>query len=60
MNELLTIREVAKMLKLSTFTIREYAKKGIIPARKVGQQWRFQKDDVVEWFNSQGKGDKDK
>jgi excisionase family DNA binding protein len=42
--------EAAEFLGFSTFTIREYAKKGIIPAKKVGKEWRFYKPELVTWL----------
>lgn len=58
MDELLTVEEVAKMLKMSSFTIREYARRGKLPALKFGQQWRFKKSEVMNWLDSQGGRDK--
>jgi excisionase family DNA binding protein len=40
-DELLTVEEVAKRLKLSTATVRRLLTRGDIPARKMGvRQWR--------------------
>ena len=47
--EILTTDDAAKFLSLTPYTVREYAKKGIIPARKVGKSWRFYKPDLVAW-----------
>lgn len=48
--EVLNSEEAAEFLGLTAFTIREYAKKGIIPAKKIGKQWRFYKPDLVAWL----------
>jgi excisionase family DNA binding protein len=48
--EVLNTVEAAAFLGVSAFTIREYAKKGMIPARKVGKRWFFYKPDLVAWI----------
>ncbi len=48
--KLLTPREVALMLNISEYTVRDYARRGIIPARKIGKMWRFAETDVAEWL----------
>jgi PTS system nitrogen regulatory IIA component len=47
--EILTTDETAEFLSLTPYTVREYAKKGLIPARKMGKSWRFYKPDLVAW-----------
>lgn len=37
----LTVAEMAVYLRRSEYTIREYAKHDIIPARKLGGKWEF-------------------
>ena len=37
----LTPSPAAAILKVSEATVREYARKGIIRARKIGRHWRF-------------------
>ena len=58
MNKLLTTHQVAEMLQLDTTTVRKYIREGIIPATKVGHQWRVNCDDLREMFDTKGK-DKD-
>ncbi len=50
--EVLNTEEVAEFLGLKPFTIREYAKRGTIPAKKVGKEWRFVKADLLAWLRS--------
>ena len=50
--EILTAKEAAKMLKISEYTLRKYAKKGKIPAHKIGNQWRFSKEELLDWFHA--------
>ena len=50
MDEIMTIEEVAKYLKLKPQTIYTWAQNGKIPAAKIGKEWRFRKDIVDVWF----------
>lgn len=50
-DQIMTIEEVAKYLKLKPQTIYTWAQKGKIPAAKIGKEWRFRKDLVDLWFN---------
>ncbi len=50
MDALMTIEEVASYLRLSKDTVYRMAQAGKIPASKVGQQWRFRREDVDEWL----------
>jgi excisionase family DNA binding protein len=40
-DRLLTLREAAEVLRLSTRTVREYLKRGDISGKIIGKQWRF-------------------
>jgi len=54
--ETFTVEELAKYLKLHTFTVRRLAREGKIPSFKAGGQWRFRKDEIDTW--SRGKRQK--
>ena len=45
-DEILTLKEVAKYLKLAEKTAYRLAAEGKLPGFKVGGSWRFRKDDV--------------
>ena len=49
-NPVLTTEEAAAFLKLTSFTVRAYARRKILPARKAGKGWRFYKPDLVAWL----------
>ena len=51
MDEIMTIEEVAKYLKLKPQTIYTWAQNGMIPAAKLGKEWRFKKTVIDRWFN---------
>jgi len=48
--DILNTEEAAELLGCSTYTIREHAKKGHIPGRKLGKEWRFYKPDLLAWL----------
>lgn len=50
MYELMVLEEVANYLRLSKDTIYRMANAGRLPASKVGNQWRFRKEDVDAWL----------
>ncbi|MDR2073717.1 MAG: PTS sugar transporter subunit IIA [Spirochaetaceae bacterium] len=50
--EILTIEEVAKYLRVSERTVYDWAQKGEIPCGKIGTVWRFQKAEIERWVNS--------
>ena len=47
-NEVLTVQEVADYLRIDIRTVYRLAKRGDIPCRKIGRQWRFNRDDIRE------------
>jgi nitrogen PTS system EIIA component len=51
-NPVLTTEEAAEFLKLTPFTVRDYARRGILPSRKVGKAWRFYKPDLLAWLRN--------
>ena len=53
MDSLLTIKEVARYMQVSRFTVYRLAKQRSIPASKIGRQWRFQKEEIEQWMREQ-------
>lgn len=49
--EILTIEEVAKYLRVSERTVYDWAQKGDIPSGKIGTVWRFKKNEIEKWVN---------
>lgn len=49
-DEILTLPEVATLLKVAQKTVYSMAQKGQIPAFKVGGQWRFKRIDIDQWI----------
>ncbi len=52
-DEILTLPEVALLLKVAEKTVYTMAQKGEIPAFKVRGQWRFKRDDIDAWIERQ-------
>jgi excisionase family DNA binding protein len=52
-DEVLTIKEVATLLKLAEKTVYSMAQHGEIPAFKVRGQWRIRKIDYDKWMEDQ-------
>ena len=50
MDSLITLEEVAAYLRLSKDTVYRMAQAGKIPASKVGNQWRFRREEVDAWL----------
>ena len=45
---LLTVDEVAKILRLKPETIRSMARRGDLPAIKLGRVWRFRRSSITQ------------
>jgi PTS system nitrogen regulatory IIA component len=50
-DDILTIEEVAKYLRVSERTVYDWAQKGEIPSGKFGTAWRFKKSEIEKWVN---------
>lgn len=48
--EVLNSEEAADLLGIKPFTIRTYARRGVIPGKKLGNEWRFVKNDLMAWL----------
>ena len=51
MEEIMTLEEVAKYLKVKPQTIYTWAQEGKIPAAKLGKEWRFRRSVIDRWLN---------
>ena len=49
-DRLLTLREAAEVLRLSTRTLREYVSRGEVEGRIIGGRWRFRRADLDAFF----------
>ena len=52
-DEILTLPEVATLLKVAEKTVYTMAQKAQLPAFKVRGQWRFRRVDLDAWIDTQ-------
>lgn len=55
-DEVLTIKEVAALLKLAEKTVYAMAAAGEIPAFKIRGQWRIKRAELGQWLDAQPRG----
>ena len=48
----LTIDELVTYLKMGRTKFYTMAQKGFIPGKKIGNQWRFDREEIDEWIKS--------
>lgn len=51
LGKLYTVEEIAEMTSVTSRTIRNYIKKGLLKGRKVGGVWRFTRKDIEDLFD---------
>ncbi|RKZ32147.1 hypothetical protein DRQ33_06400 [bacterium] len=51
-DEIMTVVEVARYLKIKPQTIYKWAQDGKIPAAKFGREWRFRKSLLDAWIDN--------
>ena len=51
--QIMTLREVAQYLGLHAMTVYKLTREGRVPAAKIGGQWRFKRDVLDQWLESQ-------
>ncbi len=49
-DQVLTLAEAAKLVRVGRKTLGEMAREGRVPARKVGREWRFLRSALEEWL----------
>jgi excisionase family DNA binding protein len=52
--QVLTLMEVAALLRVPKSTVYKLAQDGRVPAFKVGKHWRFLLRDIEVWLRSHG------
>jgi len=51
MNDILTVKEVATLLKTTCQQVRKMIQNGELPAVKVGREWRISSSCLLEFFD---------
>jgi excisionase family DNA binding protein len=57
-DEVLTLQEVAALLKIAERTAYMMVQRGDLPGFKVGGQWRFKRTDIDAWMEAQKRTDR--
>ncbi|MGQ0812628.1 MAG: helix-turn-helix domain-containing protein [Nitrospiraceae bacterium] len=55
-NELLTVVETCRYLKITPRTLYRYIQSHRLPAFKLGKEWRFVRSDLEEWIRQRAAG----
>ncbi len=55
MNDVMTVREVAEILRIHPRIVSDKARDGEIPAFKIGNRWRFHRKDIDEYMKPRNK-----
>lgn len=48
--DVLTVEQLAQLLQVDEKTVRALASNGELPGRKLGRQWRFSRQAVLDWL----------
>jgi len=56
-NSMLTVKEVATLLRVDEKTVYRLAKKRELPGFKVAGAWRFKREDIESWIEKQKAAD---
>jgi excisionase family DNA binding protein len=57
-DEILTVQEVAALLKVADKTVYTMAQREEIPAFKIRGQWRFKREEIDSWIATLQRGPK--
>ncbi len=51
--QIMTVRDVARHLKVNEKTVYRLAQRGRLPGFKVAGAWRFKRSDIEDWIDCQ-------
>jgi excisionase family DNA binding protein len=49
-DDVMTAGEVAELLRIPLSTVYELARRGLLPAHRIGRRWRFIRHEIEEWL----------
>lgn len=52
-DQVMTLEELSLYLKIPKSTLYKLVQEGRIPGQKLGKQWRFGKDAINRWLDSE-------
>jgi len=50
--EVLTLEEAAELLRVDAGALRTWAEDGTVPGRRLGEDWRFRRDALLDWLSA--------
>jgi excisionase family DNA binding protein len=50
--EVLTLEEAAELLRVDVDALRSWAESGEVPGRRLGDDWRFRRDALLDWLGA--------
>jgi excisionase family DNA binding protein len=50
--DVLTAREVGDLLRIPRSTVYDLARRGVLPAHRVGRAWRFLREEIEAWLRA--------
>lgn len=50
---ILSTSEASKLIRISANKLRELADGGAIPAYRIGKNWRYRREDLIQWIERQ-------
>lgn len=55
-DEVLTLEDVAELLRVPVSAVSDRAQAGELPGRRLGEEWRFSRAAVLEWLATGERG----
>jgi len=52
LDEIMNLDELVDYLKISKSTLYKLLRRGQLPGKKVGKQWRFHREMIVAWLTN--------
>ena len=57
--ELMTVKELSQYIHVNRMTVYKLARKGKMPAVKIGSEWRFKKKQIDDWLENRSEAGKE-
>lgn len=54
-DHILTVEQLADMLGVTPYTVRQWARDGKLPTLRLGKYWRFRESSIRQWLVDQEK-----
>ena len=54
-DHILTVEQLADMLIVPPYTVRQWAREGRLPALRLGKYWRFRESSIRQWLADEEK-----